>query len=115
MSSRVLAFLAFASSVLAQVPTPQINGVVNAASFRSPVAPGELISIFGTNLATGQSQAQTVPLPTILLSTMVYIDGTAVPLTYVSPGQINAQVPYDIPVNSAASVLVQVDGVNSIN
>jgi uncharacterized protein (TIGR03437 family) len=115
MCSRVLAYLAIAPLALAQVPPPQINGVVNAGNFRQPAAPGALISIFGSNLATGQSQATTVPLPAILLSTMVYIDGTAAPLSYVSPGQINAQVPYSIITNTSATVQVQVDGVNSSN
>jgi len=106
--SLVLASVAFSQ-------TPQIGGVVNAADFGQPVAPGSLISIFGSNLASAQKQASSYPLPTELSGTMVYIDGIAAPLTFVSPGQINAQVPYSIAPGSSASVLVQANGINSSN
>ncbi len=97
----------------AQVPTPQISGVVNGGNFRPNAAPGELISIFGNNLATGPLAAPGLPLPTSLLQTVVYVNSVAVPLLYVSPTQINAQVPYEITTNSAATVSVSVQGVSS--
>jgi uncharacterized protein (TIGR03437 family) len=105
--------LALSSWALAQ--TPQIGGISNAGNFQSKVAPGALISIFGTNLATGQASAKALPLPTNLLGTMVYINGIASPLLYVSKLQINAQVPYAIATNSVASVSVQVNGSSSPN
>ena len=42
-----------ASTAVSQVVTapPQINAVVNSASFTPVLAPGDLISIFGANLA----------------------------------------------------------------
>lgn len=95
--------------------TPQVSGVVNAATFQTGAAPGALISIFGNNLATGNAQAQVVPLPINLGGTTVFIDGTAVPLLYVSASQINAQVPYEIPANSSATVAVQVNQTKSAN
>jgi uncharacterized protein (TIGR03437 family) len=55
-------------------------GVVNAASFAGgPVAPGEIISIFGTNLTNA-----------------VTFDGTPATLVFSSPSQINVTMPYSI-------------------
>ena len=108
-----ICILAFAPLALAQ--TPQIAGVVNAANFQPPVAPGALISIFGSNLATGQAEAHALPLPTNLLGTMVFINGIAAPLLYVSPSQINAQVPYEIPPNTSATISVHVNNTASSN
>ena len=70
-----------------------IATVVNAASFNASVAPGSLISIFGANLAQAAAYAAQIPLPISLADTSVAINGIRAPLLYVSPGQINAQVP----------------------
>ena len=81
-------------------PRPAIaaGGVVNGASFAAgPVAPGALISLFGSNLAPSLQQAATVPLPRKLGGIRVSSAGRPWPLVFVSPNQINAQVPYDVP------------------
>ncbi|MCX6590987.1 MAG: metallophosphoesterase [Acidobacteria bacterium] len=75
---------------------------VNAASFSSAVAPGSLVTIFGEGLANDTATAQVTPLPRDLSGTTVTLNDVAVPLVYVSPGQINAQVPAGI---TGASVL----------
>jgi len=53
------------------------GGIVNAASLVSeaPVAPGEFLSVFGTNLATGAAPAKSVPYATSLNSTQVLLGG----------------------------------------
>lgn len=71
------------------------GGIVDGASFSAPPAPGGIFSIFGSNLAPGLVQAESVPLPTQLGGVRVEINGTAVPLYFVSPGQINGQIPYE--------------------
>lgn len=76
------------------------SAVVNAASLLlgSPnvgLAPGAIVSIFGQNLATGL-QSASPPLPTLLLDSRVTIDNLPVPLLFVSPGQINAQIPFEV-------------------
>jgi uncharacterized protein (TIGR03437 family) len=59
------------------------------------LAPGSLASLYGTNLAASISAADFVPpLPVTLNGTSITIAGAAVPLLYVSPGQINFQVPW---------------------
>ncbi len=48
----------------------------------------------------------TTTLPTELLTTTVTVNGEKAPLFYVDSGQINAQMPWDIPGNTVASVVV---------
>ncbi len=80
----------------AQLPVISPGGVVNAASYAQNVTPGSTIAIFGKNFASGVYSAPTTPLPTSLGNTSVTINGVAAPLFYVSPTQINAQVPFAI-------------------
>jgi len=89
------------------------GGVVDAASFRAPVAPGSLVSIFGTNLAPGPVSAAVIPLPTTLGKVSVSFNGFPAPLLYVSAGQINAQLPWEVPATGAVTVIVTNDGVSS--
>jgi uncharacterized protein (TIGR03437 family) len=68
--------------------------IVNAASLSATsVAPGSIITIFGTKLTAGVSFATDVQKPPVKLgSVTVSIGGTAAALFYVSPTQINAVV-----------------------
>lgn len=72
---------------------------VSAASFsRTGLAPEAVASAFGTNLATTTQAATAQPLPTTLGGTRVMVrDGAGAerytPLFFVSPGQINYQIP----------------------
>jgi acid phosphatase type 7 len=69
------------------------DSVLNGASFTSSLASGELVSIFGENLAAGVSQAAGYPWPNVLSGSFVTLNGVPMPLTYASPRQINAQLP----------------------
>ncbi len=60
------------------------------------LAPGAIVQIYGTNLASSTVQAEAAPIPVTLGGTSVTIGGIAAPLFYVSPGQINAQVPSEL-------------------
>ncbi|HZU24989.1 MAG TPA: IPT/TIG domain-containing protein [Bryobacteraceae bacterium] len=88
---------ALTSPVFSQTPVINKGGIVNGATFSGsePVAPGALISIFGTDLASKPAPADTVPLSTKLGNVSVSINGVAAPLLYVSALQINAQVPWE--------------------
>ena len=83
-----------------------IQGVTNAASYYQAFSGGELMSIFGTVLSGSAQSAPVVPLPTTLGGTTVSINGTLAPLLYVSPSQINLQIPYGITPGIAAAVTV---------
>ncbi len=63
--------------------------------------------LFGANLATKASGALNTPLPTTLLNTTVTVNGELAPLFYVDTGQIDAQMPWDIPAGTAATVIVK--------
>lgn len=81
-------------TTLAPTPANSKDGVVNAASFTPALAPGSLISVFGSNLAYEPLQASGMPLPAELSGTSVSLNGTRLPLLFVSADQINAQLPY---------------------
>jgi uncharacterized protein (TIGR03437 family) len=76
--------------------TPQINSIVSAADGASPVAPGGLFSISGSNLAPIKVASNQVPLPTTLGDSCMTINSELVPLIFVSPSEINGQIPFDI-------------------
>ena len=80
------------------------GGVVPVYSTVSTVQPGEWVSIFGSNLATGTA-TWTGNFPTSLAGTSVTIDGKAAYLWYVSPTQINLQVPNDATTGSVPVVV----------
>ena len=99
----------------AQAPVVFEGGVVNGASFRpsnaqgGEVAQGSIVSIFGSNLAIAIGSVGALPLPTRISGTRVLIGGQAVPLFFVSAGQINAQVPWGAPTGTV-QLTVQTPG-----
>jgi uncharacterized protein (TIGR03437 family) len=81
------------------------ESVDNAASFNFNQTPaGSVFSIFGSNLAT-KSDAPNLPLPTLALTTSVTVNGELCPLFYVSPTQINAQMPEDVKAGLATVIV----------
>ncbi len=82
---------------------------VNAADYSANLAPGALASAFGVDLAATTEQAQGLPLPTELAGTRVLVNGKAAPLLYVSPLQINYQVPEGTPVGNVEVVIERAD------
>ena len=71
-----------------------------------------MFTIFGQNLATKTDDPPNVPLLMTVLDTTVTVNGVPVPLFYVSTGQIDAQMPWDVPGNTLASVIVKNTGAN---
>ena len=75
----------------------QVDAIVSAANFSAgPASPGSIVSIFGSNLATRPMHATTTPLPTRLGDFSLQVDGFPSPIFYVSPAQVNAQIPYEV-------------------
>jgi uncharacterized protein (TIGR03437 family) len=75
------------------------QGVVNAGSFApftAGVAPGELLTLFGANLAPALQVASTIPFPTTLNKVQVMINNVAAPIYYVSQTQLAVVVPYGV-------------------
>jgi uncharacterized protein (TIGR03437 family) len=73
----------------------RIDGITNAASFQLAAAPGMMAAVFGSQLASAPGQPTGIPLPLQLNLASVTINGVAAPLLFVSPGQLNIQIPYE--------------------
>jgi uncharacterized protein (TIGR03437 family) len=96
------------------VPQVSTSGVVNAASYLpGPVAPGELISIFGVGLGpihgAGAGLADGL-FPNALKDTTVSFDGIAAPLLYTQAGQINAIVPFAVSGRASTQMIISFAG-----
>lgn len=99
----------------AAAPIPTLDRIVNSADQTRPVAPGGLVSVFGSNLSPVNLTTREIPLPTALGNSCLAVNGTLIPLIFVSPGQINAQLPFNI-VGNATMVLRTPGGVsNNLN
>ncbi len=108
-----------AVQVQAQTPVITPSGVVNSATFNSSlspsVAPGALVTIFGSNLSSttqtsaGPNYATQLPGS----STRVTFGGIPAPLLYISPNQINVQVPFEVS-GAGVDVIVQNGGASSL-
>jgi uncharacterized protein (TIGR03437 family) len=104
----------FSGGIRIAPATPSFTpaGVVNGASFAGgPAAPGEIVSIFGAGLGpaggqVGRLNPGTNRLNTTLGGVFVTFNGSRAPLFFVSGGQINAQVPFEVAGQSTANVVV---------
>jgi uncharacterized protein (TIGR03437 family) len=76
--------------------TTAISAVANPATYRATASPGMLLSVFGSNLANTTVTASGNPLSYTLAGVRATVNGVAAPLIYVSPNQINLQVPYTV-------------------
>jgi hypothetical protein len=110
------AFCIYSPRSWSQSQTPVAT--ISAANFRSTVAPDSIVASFGIQLATGIKVAETVPLPTSLLGTVVTVrdsSGAALvaSLLFVSPGQINYIVPAQAVAGAGTVVVTSGDGKTS--
>jgi len=85
------------------------GGLVNAAHYRTRMAAGAIVSLFGTNLVATTAAASGLPLPRTLGNTKVTYGTVDMPLFYASPGQINAQIPFEA--SFSGQFVVTVNGV----
>jgi uncharacterized protein (TIGR03437 family) len=95
-------------------PTLNVNGTLNAFAIAAEpgvsIAPGSIVAIYGSGLAGQTIPNTTIPLMTNLGGTSVIIGGLAAPLYYVSPGQINAQVPFELTAGQPYQLIVSANG-----
>lgn len=107
--------------VLATSPALSQGAVRQSASFfQGAMAPGTIISVFGENLASSVAVAESTPLPTVLVGTrMEFRDSAdvihAMPLFFVSAGQINALIPDDAAVGAGSLSVIGAGGTASVD
>jgi uncharacterized protein (TIGR03437 family) len=80
----------------------------NAASGQTLFAPGMLVGVYGSGLGSLIEQATVTPLPEYMGGVEAYVNygagfnsSVTVPLMYVSPNQVNVQIPFEVPAGPA--------------
>jgi hypothetical protein len=97
-------------------PLPSIKGVTNAASYATgAVSPGELVTIFGTNIgpaaaASATTDPSTGKLATTIGGVQVLFNGVAAPMIYASSTQVSAVVPYEMASVASPGVRIKYAG-----
>jgi uncharacterized protein (TIGR03437 family) len=101
----------------AATPAFTAAGVVNSASGTAgPVAPGEILVIYGSNLGP---QLTTLVLDangrvaSMLGGTRVLFDGVPAPMVYASAGQVSCVTPYAVAGKTTTQVQISYNGVLS--
>ncbi|MEK7617829.1 MAG: IPT/TIG domain-containing protein, partial [Patescibacteria group bacterium] len=97
-------------------PPPVITSVGNNADWSVTISPGAISTVAGRNLSntTVNIANRGLPLPTEVDGVSVRIDGMLCPLFYISPGQINFQVPTELGAPARVRVEVKNNGVSSV-
>ncbi len=102
-------------------PTIASHGVIMASAFGGfrTAAPGAFIEIYGSNLA-GTTRAWTGSdfvngmAPTMLDNVSVAIGGVPAYVSYVSPTQVNAEIPDGVPLGGADAVVLTYNAQQSV-
>jgi uncharacterized protein (TIGR03437 family) len=117
-SDSTVAPLTIPVSLTVTQSAPSVAGATNAASYApGPVAPGEIVTIFGTGL--GPSTLTTLQITdsgtvaTNLGGTQVFFDGYPAPLIYSSATQVSVIVPYEVAGTGTTSMMIQYQGTRS--
>ena len=97
---------------------PSVGGITNAATFNTgDLAPGEIISIFGSGLGpttgVGSVLQSNGVLPTAVEGTQVLFGTLAAPILYASSTQLNVIVPYGFNPSVSSTVTVISNGETS--
>jgi len=96
-------------TLLAGLPAPQIDAIVNGATFKSgTAAPNSFVSIFGSGFGTEDTPSNIFPATTFN-QVSVAANGLLVPLYIVAgtKGQINLVLPSELPESGTAFVQVK--------
>lgn len=79
-------------------------GAANSASGAvSALAPGALVSLYGSGLSISTATAASLPLPTTLGGAVVNVGGVPAPILYASSTQLNIQIPFEVSAGSTAA------------
>lgn len=96
-------------------PSIAPNGIVNAASFAAPVAPGSIATVFGTFAIPALVSASSFPPPTSFSGLSIQFGSAPLaPLFFASPSQINAQIPWELAGQTQTAVSASQYGQSSV-
>lgn len=92
-------------------PSISGNGVLNAATYSAPVAPGSIAAVFGTFAIPTPTSSAAFPLPTSISGVSLQF-GTfpAAPLFFGSQSQLNLQIPWELAGQTQTTALVSQNG-----
>ena len=99
-------------------PKPVVTAVTDAASYQAPIAPGQMVVVWGTDLGPAPLDNHTAAAPNGIVGSVmdgvrILFDGAAAPLVYVSEHQCSAAVPYLAALKPVVNVQVERQGVRS--
>ena len=108
ISLTVSGFTAMAWNYDASVAPPNLQAVVSAADGSATVAPGGLVTVWGSQLSPVNIATSEIPVPTALGESCLTVNGAPVPMLFASPSQINAQLPVEV--EGAATMVLHTPG-----
>ncbi|HLK48756.1 MAG TPA: SBBP repeat-containing protein [Bryobacteraceae bacterium] len=76
-------------------PVTRVDAVTDAARYGATLAPGELATIWGGDLALTPASSGRPPLALQLSDVKVTVNGVPAPLVYAAGSQINIQIPFE--------------------
>ena len=86
----------FPLQFLGPPPAPELVGASNAASGQQAYAPGMVLSVYGSQLGSTTQSAAAIPLLNYMGTLSANVNGFSAPFYFVSPGQVNLQIPYEV-------------------
>jgi uncharacterized protein (TIGR03437 family) len=97
-------------------PVLATGGVLNNLNPKlgAPLAPGTVSQMYGSNIATAPLSATAVPLPAALAGVEALIGGMNAPLFYISPGQLNVEIPAELTANGTYPTILAAGGQYSV-
>jgi uncharacterized protein (TIGR03437 family) len=90
-----------------RVPSIERTGVLHQFNPQpgGPLAPGNVIQVLGSDLASTTTLAE-APLPTTLNGVTIIVAGAPIPISFVSPTQVNAQLPFGLSPGTPYQVII---------
>ena len=100
-----------------QTPVVLSKSILNSASqmpSSDTISPGEIVTIYGTNLAKVAVQAPNGVPNTQLGGVRIRLGGQSAAMFYVSANQVNAVAPFNLPLGQTLQLIVERDGYPSV-
>jgi uncharacterized protein (TIGR03437 family) len=94
---------------------PAVSDLTNTFSYDHSYAPGMLLTVWGTNLGAALQATAAVPLESYMGGFYAAVNGVRAPLFYVSPTQVNIQIPYEVTPGVATLIVYTSAGSSSFS